>query len=72
MARFVLQKSTRPKWWVFTDTENGIVVRFEQGKFNESQRITGLNDELPDDYMVVARVMREIGEYLYENHKELI
>lgn len=72
MSRFILQKSTRPGWWVLTDTSNGIVVRFEQGRFNESQKITWLNDEPVSDYMQIARIMREIGEYMYENHKELI
>ncbi|SFG38260.1 hypothetical protein [Prevotella sp. KH2C16] len=72
MDRFILQRSTRPGWWVLTDTQNAVVVRFEQGRFNESQKITGLNDEPVSDYMAVARVMREIGEYMYENHKDLI
>ena len=72
-SKYILQQSnTQPNGWVLTDTSNGIVVRFEQGRFNESQKTTWLNDEPVSDYMQIARIMREIGEYMYENHKELI
>ena len=43
--RYKLQHSQdRANWWVLTDTKKGIVILFEEGKFNETQKITYLND----------------------------
>ena len=41
--RFVLQPSKEMQdGWVATDTENGIVLRFENHKFNDTVRCTPL------------------------------
>lgn len=41
--RFVLQRSKEMQdGWVATDTENGIVLRFENHKFNDTVRCTPL------------------------------
>ena len=41
MERYLLQASTeRENWFVATDTEAGIVIRFEKGKFNDTQKVT--------------------------------
>ena len=35
MNKYVMQKSsTRPDGWVLTDTENKVVITFEDGLFN--------------------------------------
>jgi len=65
--RFILQASTTKRWWVATDTENGIVIRFEDHKFNDTQKVTLLDDAVQDP-MVLARAMREIGDWLRDNH----
>ena len=45
MSKYIIQKSgTQPNGWVLTDTENLIVIRFEDGKFNETQNIVILDD----------------------------
>lgn len=45
MNKYILQKSsTRPNGWVLTDRENGIVITFDEGLFNESQKVTFLED----------------------------
>ena len=43
--RYIIQHSKeRENWLVLTDTKKGIVILFEEGKFNETQKITYLND----------------------------
>lgn len=70
--RFLLQKShDLPDWWVVADKQNGVVIRFEEHRFNDTQRVTDLSDNPITDYMLLARVMREIGEWLYNNHKDI-
>jgi len=67
--RFVLQKSqTQPNGWVCTDTENGIVCIFDNGKFNETQRFTILEDIKQPDANQLAKAVREMADWLRENH----
>lgn len=66
MKRFVLKKSTRPDWWVLTDTEKKIVLQFEQHRFNETQNVSFLDDE-PIDPKELARIMRKFGDWMYKN-----
>ena len=41
MDRFIVERSRlQPNSWVLTDRENKIVVVFEDGKFNETQRVS--------------------------------
>lgn len=73
MERFILQKSQEQEnWWVFTDTENQIVVRFENKRFNETQQVTMLEDVDTPNPLVIARMMREIGDYLATNHRDKV
>lgn len=72
MRRFVLEKSQDlPGWWVLTDTENLVVVKFKEHEFNESQKVTFIND---DQSVIenlgaqgIARVLREMGEYMFSH-----
>lgn len=68
MNKYILQKSsTRPNGWVLTDRENGIVITFDEGLFNESQSVTPLEDvsHTPQE---LARIMREMGEWVVRYH----
>lgn len=76
MSKYIIQKSsTQPNGWVLTDTENLIVIRFEDGKFNETQNVVILDDSklqaLPRREMATeaARIMQEMGEWAIKNHK---
>lgn len=71
MSRFIIQKSsTLPNGWVLTDTLNGVVVTFEDGQYNETQRTTMLDDEPLSKFNIndLARIMREIGEWASKYH----
>ena len=69
MNRFKLEKSKeQPGWWVLTDTKNLVVIKFEEHKYNETQKVYLLKESemisSPDIETKLARIMREIGEYM--------
>lgn len=67
MNKFIIQKSTHPNKWVLTDTANKIVVTFEDGAFNSTQKVTMLDDtQLTANEL--AKVMRELGEWAVKYH----
>lgn len=69
--KYILKKSEINKnYWVLTDTVNLIVVEFEHKKFNEAKKITELENQT--DVMKLARVLREIGDWLHHNHYDKI
>lgn len=73
MERFLLQKSTTmADGYVVTDTVNNIVITFKEHQFNDTQNVTFLNDVVNADALHVARIMREIGQWLYENHRDIL
>lgn len=77
--RFKLQKSeSLPDWWVLTDIENMIVVRWEHGKFNDTQKVSPIEDaDLFAKFgnniaQELARIMAEIADYLRDFHYEKV
>lgn len=67
MSKYILQKSTHPNKWVLTDTTNKIVVTFEDGAFNSTQKVTLLDDtRLTSNEL--AKAMREMGEWVVRYH----
>ena len=73
MPKYLLRKSDkRPLGWTLTDTENQIVCRFTEGQFNETQQITLLEDADPRMVMEMPRIMREMADWLAQNHYELV
>lgn len=70
MNRFKLEKSKeQPGWWVLTDTKNLVVMKFGEHKYNETQKVYLLKESemisSPDIETKLARIMREMGEYMY-------
>lgn len=57
--------------WTVTDNESGIAIEFREGFFNESQEVKVLVDFVPFDAPEMARIMREIGDWMAENHVEV-
>lgn len=69
MNKYILQKSsTRPNGWVLTDRENGIIITFDEGLFNESQKVTFLEDVENPCATEIARIVREMGEWVARHH----
>jgi hypothetical protein len=76
MERFRLEKSQLTKgWWVLTDTVNLVVITFEEGRFNETQKITqiegGENYTSMNDVMAQVRIIREMSDWLAINHYKI-
>lgn len=57
--------------WKCTDQENGIVCRFKVRQFNETQQFE-FNSDVEPDAAGIAKALREMGDWLSENHKELL
>ena len=69
MERFIIQHSqTQPDGWVCTDQENGIVCRFREHQFNETQQFTILEDMPNPNATAIARMVREMADWLRSNH----
>lgn len=67
MNKYIIQQSTHPNRWVLTDKCNGIVVTFEDGNYNETQKVTMLDDtRLTANEL--ATVMQELGEWAVRHH----
>ena len=75
MERYILQKSQElANWYVATDTIAGIVVKFEKGIFNETQKATMIEDlnfhsGTPTR---LATAMKELTEWLINNHSDVL
>lgn len=56
--------------WVLTDKYNEVVVIFEDGRFNETQHISPLNDTFSEKLSAgeIAQIMKEIGEWAVRYH----
>lgn len=67
MNKYIIQKSTHPNKWVLTDKENGVIITFEEGKFNETQKVTLLDDTRLTS-SELAKAMREMGEWVVRYH----
>ena len=68
--RFVLQKSAEDKgWWVATNKPGNIVAKFKEGLFNETVKITALEDASPLEH---ASAIRELSEWLAYFHADLV
>ena len=64
-GRYRLQRSTfNPKFRVLTDVQEQVVITFESGHFNDSQRVTFLNDYAKPSPLALARVLRLMGDAL--------
>lgn len=70
--RFVLQPSKEEGWYVLTDTQLLITLRFRAGDFNGSQKITMLDNHRIANPMDVPTSLRLMGDYMQKYHRELI
>ena len=70
-TRYKLQASDEAGWYVVTDTENLFIVRFQEHRYNETAQIKQIQD-FPLDAQKVATLLREVGEWLAEHHRDKI
>lgn len=64
--RFILRKCDDvPDWWVLHDKDNGIVIRFKEHEFNETQEVKLTTPNT--DAQQLATAVREIGDWLFSH-----
>jgi len=69
---YILQPSTEHGWWVVTDKTNQCVVKFKEKNFNQTAKITFLNDTSQNPVLDLATILRKIGDWVAINHKEIV
>lgn len=58
-----------PDWWVVTDLINKVVIRFRDADYNNSQKISFLDDDAAGlGAAHLATIVKEIGEYIVRYH----
>lgn len=68
MDRFKIEE-VQQDLYIVEDTMTGLVCMFEKGKFNETQEFRNIPQSNP---FKVPTLMRELGDWLVENHKEIL
>lgn len=58
--------------WRVTDKKYLLTLRFEEGRFNETQEILELKDIEPKDFDKLASVLREMGDWMARNHRGIV
>lgn len=53
-----------------TDTENDLAVSWTKGKYNETNKVAYFGEDT--DPMKVARMCRELADYIAQEYPELI
>ena len=57
--------------WTVKDNKSGIVINFREGLFNETQETKLPANFVSADALGMARIMREIGDWMAEYHAEV-
>lgn len=70
MNRFKLERSKEKQdWWVLTDTTNLVVIQFKEHCYNDTQKVSPIEDRLildsPDPAGKLAKILQEMGEYMF-------
>lgn len=72
-SKYSIEKSkNKPGYWVCSDFENKVVYIFEEGNYNENQSIEFLEDNVDINPLELARIIREMTDWLRENHYDKI
>lgn len=68
--RFSLKAGANLMWTV-SDAESGVSIEFREGLFNETQKVSVPDSMQGGDVMKVARIMREIGDWMAQEHADI-
>lgn len=69
---YILKKIENSNRYTVFDNVNMIVIEFEEHRFNDTQKCTQLFDVPNPDVLKLARAMRQMTDWLLENHKEIL
>lgn len=71
--KYDLKKSSEcPFWWVLTDIDNGIVCRFKEGEWNQTQEYTFIEGINLLDANKIASATREMSDWMINNYYEIL
>ena len=70
--QYKLDKSKDGNGWVVADKINLIVVQWQDMQFNETQKLTLLEDFDTNNVSQLAKMLSQIGHWLAINHKDKI
>lgn len=70
-GRFMLQPCKKKGWWIVTDLETLVCIRFKEGDFQHTQKVTSI-EEPTCGPLQTATSLRMIVEYLFKFHAELL
>lgn len=62
----------KPGWYIVADLDNLIKIEFKKGCYNKTQRIASIGKGKQLDELEMAEALREIGEYMHNNFRELV
>ena len=62
----------KPGWYVAVDLDNFLKVEFKKGMYNETNSVSIIGEGKNLSPLQAATALREIGEYLVKNFKELV
>ena len=73
MGRFKLEKSKiDDDWWVITDTDNLVVIKFKEHMFNETQKISIIDEDKlrrsGDIADVLSGIVSDIEDYMLAHY----
>lgn len=68
--RFSLKAGANLMWTV-SDAESGVSIEFREGLFNKTQKVSVPDSMQGSDAMKVARIMREIGDWMAQEHADI-
>lgn len=69
MKKYIIQPcQENPSGWILTDTENGVCISFEDGRLNDTQRVTVLDDMPKPSADELSRIMRGMGDWVVKYH----
>lgn len=62
----------KPGWYVVVDLDNLLKVEFKKGMYNETNSVSVIGEGKELSALQAATALREIGEFMFNNFKELI
>jgi DNA-binding XRE family transcriptional regulator len=66
------ESKNKPGYWVCSDYINKVVCIFEDGNFNDNQNMEYLEDNVNITLLELSRIVREMADWLRENHYDKI
>lgn len=62
----------KPGWYVVVDLDNLLKIEFKKGMYNETNTVSRIGEGKELTPLQQATALREIGEFMFNNFKELI